>query len=103
MHESTVSRVVANKYIHTPRGVFPLKYFFHSSISHAIDGDISSVVVKERIKGLITMEDAGKPLSDARIARQLNRVGIRIARRTVAKYREELHIASSEQRRKALR
>lgn len=103
MHESTVSRVVANKYIHTPRGVFPLKYFFHSAISHAVDGDISSVVVRERIKALITLEDIGKPLSDARIARQLNRVGIRIARRTVAKYREELHIPSSEQRRKALR
>jgi RNA polymerase sigma-54 factor len=103
MHESTVSRVVANKYIATPRGVFPLKYFFHSAISHAIDGDISSVVVKERIRELISQEDAGRPLSDARVARQLNRIGIRIARRTVAKYREELGIPSSEQRRRSLR
>ena len=103
MHESTVSRVVANKYISTPRGVFPLKYFFHSSISHAVDGDISSVVVKERIKELIAGEEPRKPLSDARVARQLNRLGIRIARRTVAKYREELGIPSSEHRRRTLR
>lgn len=103
MHESTVSRVVANKYIATPRGVLPLKFFFHSAISSAVEGDLSSMAVKQRIKELIGGEDAGKPLSDARIARQLNRVGIRIARRTVAKYREELGIPSSEQRRRALR
>jgi RNA polymerase sigma-54 factor len=103
MHESTVSRVVANKYMATPRGVFPLKFFFHSAISHAVDGDISSVVVKGRIKELIGQEDPERPLSDARVARQLNRLGIRIARRTVAKYREELGLPSSEQRRKALR
>jgi len=103
MHESTVSRVVSNKYMATPRGIFPLKFFFHSAISHAVQGDISSVVVKERIRELIEAEDAEKPLSDARIARQLNRLGIRIARRTVAKYREELAIPSSEQRRRALR
>ncbi len=103
MHESTISRVVANKYIATPRGVFPLKFFFHSSISHAVEGDISSVVVKERIKELIASEEPRRPLSDARVARQLNRLGIRIARRTVAKYREELGIPSSEQRRRTLR
>lgn len=103
MHESTVSRVVANKYIATPRGVLPLKFFFHSSISSAVDGDLSSMAVKERIKELISSEAQGKPLSDARIARQLNRVGIRIARRTVAKYREEMGIPSSEQRRRTLR
>ena len=103
MHESTVSRVVANKYISAPRGVFPLKFFFHSAISHAVDGDISSVVVKERIKELIADEEPRKPLSDARVARQLNRLGIRIARRTVAKYREELGIPSSEHRRRTLR
>ena len=103
MHESTVSRVVANKFMATPRGVFPLKFFFHSAISHAVEGDISSVVVKERIKDLIDQEDAAHPLSDARVARQLNRLGIRIARRTVAKYREELGIPSSEQRRRVLR
>ena len=103
MHESTVSRVVANKYIATPRGVFPLKFFFHSAISHAVDGGISSVVVKERIRELIGQEDPAKPLSDARVARHLNRLGIRIARRTVAKYREELGLPSSEQRRRVLR
>jgi RNA polymerase sigma-54 factor len=102
MHESTVSRVVTNKYMATPRGVFALKFFFHSSISHAVSGDISSVVVKERIRELIAEEDAARPLSDARIARQLNRLGIRIARRTVAKYREETGLPSSEQRRAAL-
>jgi RNA polymerase sigma-54 factor len=103
MHESTVSRVVANKYMATPRGVFALKFFFHSAISHAVDGDISSVVVKDRIRELIDHEDPGRPLSDARVARQLNRLGIRIARRTVAKYREELGVPSSEHRRRALR
>jgi RNA polymerase sigma-54 factor len=103
MHESTVSRVVANKYMATPRGIFPLKFFFHSAISHALEGDISSVVVKERIKELIDQEDPAHPLSDARVARQLNRLGIRIARRTVAKYREELGVPSSEQRRRVLR
>jgi RNA polymerase sigma-54 factor len=103
MHESTVSRVVANKYMATPRGVFPLKFFFHSAISHALQGDISSVVVKARIRELIDQEDPSHPLSDARVARQLNRLGIRIARRTVAKYREELGVLSSEQRRRVLR
>ncbi|HPW56024.1 MAG: RNA polymerase factor sigma-54 [Thermoanaerobaculaceae bacterium] len=103
MHESTVSRVVANKYIATPRGVLPLKYFFHSAIASAVEGDLSSMVVKQRIKELIGGEDPDRPLSDARIARQLNRVGVRIARRTVAKYREEQGILSSEQRRRALR
>jgi RNA polymerase sigma-54 factor len=103
MHESTVSRVVANKFMATPRGIFPLKFFFHSAISHALQGDISSIVVKERIKELIDQEDAAHPLSDARVARQLNRLGIRIARRTVAKYREELGVPSSEQRRRVLR
>ena len=103
MHESTVSRVVANKYMATPRGVFPMKFFFHSAISHAVDGDISSVAVKERIRQLVADEDPLRPLSDARIARQLNRLGIRIARRTVAKYREELGMPSSEQRRRTLR
>lgn len=103
MHESTVSRVVANKHMDTPRGVFPLKFFFHSAISHAVSGDISSVVVKERIRELIGEEDPARPLSDARIARLLNRVGIRIARRTVAKYREEIGLSSSEQRRRRLR
>lgn len=103
MHESTISRVVTNKHMATPRGVFPFKFFFHSAISHAVEGDISSVVVRDRVKDLIAAEDPRRPLSDARVARQLNRLGIRIARRTVAKYREEMGIPSSEQRRRALR
>jgi len=103
MHESTVSRVVTNKHMATPRGVLPFKFFFHSAISHAVEGDISSLVVRDKIKELIATEDPRRPLSDARVARQLNRLGIRIARRTVAKYREEMGIPSSEQRRRALR
>lgn len=100
MHESTVSRVVQGKYMATPRGVLPFKFFFHSALSHALAGDVSSVAVKEKIRELILNEDPAKPLADARIARQLNRQGIRIARRTVAKYREEMGIPSSEVRKR---
>lgn len=100
IHESTVSRVVQGKYMATPRGVLPFKFFFHSALSHALAGDVSSVAVKEKIRELILNEDPEKPLADARIARQLNRQGIRIARRTVAKYREEMGIPSSEMRRR---
>lgn len=98
MHESTVSRVVSNKYIHTPRGVFPMKYFFHSGIDSDHGEDVSSLVVKKRIQGYIAAEDPKKPLSDAKIMKMLNREGINIARRTVAKYRDELHIPSSTDR-----
>lgn len=103
MHESTVSRVVQGKYMATPRGVFPFKFFFHSGLSHALAGDVSSVAVKQKIRELIANEDPARPLADARIARQLNRQGIRIARRTVAKYREEMGIPSSEIRKRGLR
>ncbi|MCX7895748.1 MAG: RNA polymerase factor sigma-54 [Thermoanaerobaculum sp.] len=102
IHESTVSRVVQGKYMATPRGVLPFKFFFHSSLGHALAGDVSSVVVKEKIRELILGEDPRKPLADSKIARQLNRQGIRIARRTVAKYREELGIPSSELRKRGL-
>lgn len=102
MHESTVSRVVQAKYMATPRGVFPFKFFFHSGLSHALEGDVSSVAVKEKIRELIENEDPARPLADARIARLLNRQGIRIARRTVAKYREEMGIPSSEVRKRGL-
>lgn len=100
MHESTVSRVVQAKYMDTPRGLLPFKFFFHSSLSHALAGEVSSVAVKAKIRELILGEDPAKPLADARIARQLNRQGIRIARRTVAKYREEMGIPSSELRKR---
>jgi RNA polymerase sigma-54 factor len=98
MHESTVSRVVSNKYIHTPRGVFLMKYFFHSGIDSDYGEDISSIAVKKKIKSYIEQEDPKKPLSDSKIMKILNDEGINIARRTVAKYRDELNIPSSTDR-----
>ncbi len=95
MHESTVSRVVSNKWMATPRGLLPMKFFFHSAISSSVGEDVSSLAVKGKIKALVAAEDASQPLSDARLSELLAREGIRIARRTVAKYREELHIPSS--------
>ena len=99
MHESTVSRVVSNKYIHTPRGLFPMKFFFHSGIDRAYGEDISSLTVKRKIQQLIQSEDPKRPLSDSALARLLHKEGIQIARRTVAKYRDELSIPSSTDRR----
>jgi RNA polymerase sigma-54 factor len=100
MHESTVSRVVSNKYIHTPRGLFPMKFFFHSGIDREYGGDISSLTVKRKIQHLIESEDEKHPLSDSELTRILKREGINIARRTVAKYRDELQIPSSTHRKK---
>lgn len=100
MHESTVSRVVSNKYIHTPRGVFPMKFFFHSGIDREYGDNISSLTVKRKIEKLIEAENSKKPLSDSELMRILNREGIQIARRTVAKYRDELNIPSSTDRKK---
>jgi RNA polymerase sigma-54 factor len=99
MHESTVSRVVNGKYMHTPQGIFELKYFFHSGLGHASGSDVSSITVKERLRKLIEEENPRKPLSDAALARQLKQGGLQIARRTVAKYREELGIPASKLRR----
>ncbi|HEY2093755.1 MAG TPA: RNA polymerase factor sigma-54 [Thermoanaerobaculia bacterium] len=98
MHESTVSRVVSNKYMHTPRGLFLMKYFFHSGIDSDTGEDISSLTVKKKIQGYIEAEDPRKPLSDSKIMKILNDEGINIARRTVAKYRDELNIPSSTDR-----
>jgi len=100
MHESTVSRVVSNKYIHTPRGLFPLKFFFHSGIDREYGEDISSLTVKKKIRLLIEGEDPRHPLSDSELMRILHREGIQIARRTVAKYRDELNLPSSADRRR---
>jgi len=100
MHESTISRVVSNKYIQTPRGIFPMKFFFHSGVDSARGGNVSSLVVKERIRKLIESEDPERPLSDSKIMKTLQQEGIRLARRTVAKYREELGIPSSEKRKR---
>jgi RNA polymerase sigma-54 factor len=98
MHESTVSRVVSNKYMHTPRGLFLMKYFFHSGIDSDTGEDISSLTVKKKIQSYIDAEDPRKPLSDSKIMKILNDEGINIARRTVAKYRDELNIPSSTDR-----
>ncbi|MEJ2189996.1 MAG: RNA polymerase factor sigma-54, partial [Acidobacteriota bacterium] len=100
MHESTISRVVSNKYMYTPRGLFPMKFFFHSGVDSARGENVSSVVVKERIRKLIEAEDPLRPLSDSKIMRMLQKEGIRLARRTVAKYREEMVIPSSDKRKK---
>ena len=100
MHESTISRVTTNKYVHTPQGIFELKYFFNSSINR-VDGDaIASESVKERIRQLISNEDARRPLSDQRLAEMLMSSNIDIARRTVTKYREAMNILSSTKRRR---
>ena len=98
MHESTVSRVVTNKYMHTPQGVFEMKYFFHSGISSSYGDAVSSVTIKQRIRKIIEAEDPRKPLSDSKIVNILQREGLMLARRTIAKYREELKIPTSNQR-----
>ncbi len=98
MHESTVSRVVTNKYMHTPQGVFELKFFFHSGISSSFGESVSSVTIKQRIRKIIESEDSRRPLSDSKIVSILQREGLVLARRTIAKYREELKIPTSNQR-----
>jgi RNA polymerase sigma-54 factor len=101
MHESTVSRVVNQKYMHTHRGVFEMRFFFHSGISSNRGGEnVSSLTVKQKIRKIIESEDTAKPLSDSAIVKTLKAEGLQIARRTVAKYREELKIPSSSQRRR---
>jgi RNA polymerase sigma-54 factor len=104
MHESTVSRVTANKYMATNRGLFELKYFFTSAIAAAGEGDAhSSEAVRHRIKEMIEAEPASDVLSDDKIVERLKLDGVDIARRTVAKYREALRIPSSVQRRRQKR
>ncbi|MCP3979988.1 MAG: RNA polymerase factor sigma-54 [bacterium] len=104
MHESTVSRVVNNKYMHTHRGLFEMRFFFHSGIaSNRGGGSVSSLVVKDRIKKVIGEEDGRRPLSDSAIVKILKEDGLQIARRTVAKYREELKIPSSSQRKQVFK
>jgi len=100
MHESTVSRVTTNKYVHTPRGIFELKFFFNSGISRVSGADVASESVKERVKTLIASEDPARPMSDQKIAEKLKEGNINIARRTVAKYREMLKILPSSKRKK---
>jgi RNA polymerase sigma-54 factor len=100
MHESNISRVTTNKYVHTPRGIFELKYFFNSGLTSDNGEAIAAESVKNKIKEIIQKEDPYKPCSDQEIANILKGQGINIARRTVTKYREMLRILSSSRRKK---
>jgi RNA polymerase sigma-54 factor len=102
LHESTISRVTTQKYMHTPNGIFELKYFFSSHVSTATGGECSATAIKAFIKELVSSESPKKPLSDSKIAELLKDKGINVARRTVAKYREAMSISSSSQRRSIL-
>jgi len=99
VHPSTVSRAVANKYAHTPQGVFELRYFFSESVNGPEGGNTSLLILKRRVKKLIEDEDPTKPLTDEQITRILQSQGIQVTRRTVAKYREDMKIPSTHQRR----
>jgi RNA polymerase sigma-54 factor len=101
MHESTISRVTSGKYMHTPRGVFELRYFFSSQVEGADGSGTSSTAIRAKIRKLVKDEDPEAPLSDGRIAELLSAEGIPVARRTVAKYREAMGIAASNERRRA--
>lgn len=98
MHESTVSRAVARKYVHTPRGTLSLKDFFDSGVGTEGGGEASSTAIQQMIRSLVDAENPRKPLSDARLADLLKAAGVPVARRTVAKYREAMQIASSHER-----
>ncbi|MFM8313758.1 MAG: RNA polymerase factor sigma-54, partial [Deltaproteobacteria bacterium] len=100
MHESTISRVTTNKYVHTPRGIFELKFFFNSGISRVHGADVASETVKEKVKAIIATEPPAHPFSDQKIVELLLKENINIARRTVAKYREMLGILPSSRRKK---
>ena len=98
MHESTISRITTQKYMHTPRGIFELKYFFSSHVSGSSGTTISSTAIRAIIKKLIASENKEKPLSDSKLSTILSDQGIKVARRTVAKYRESLLIPASIER-----
>jgi RNA polymerase sigma-54 factor len=100
MHESTISRVTTQKYMHTPRGIYELKYFFSSHVGTSDGGECSSTAIRAMIRKLIQAENPGKPLSDDKIAKLLGAEGIQVARRTVAKYREAMSIPSSSDRKR---
>jgi RNA polymerase sigma-54 factor len=102
LHESTISRVTTQKYMHTPNGIVEFKYFFSSHVSTENGGECSSTAIRAFIKELISTENATKPLSDKKIADLLKEKGINVARRTIAKYREAMYIASSSQRKRTL-
>jgi len=98
MHESTISRVTTQKYMHTPRGTLELKYFFSSHVGTDAGGEASSTAIKEHLKALIAEENPKKPLSDNKLSELLAARGFQVARRTVAKYREMLGITGSSER-----
>ena len=99
VHPSTVSRAVANKYVHTPQGVYELRFFFSEGVNGPEGGDLPLVLLKRKVKKLIEDEDSRKPLTDDQLAAELQRQGIQVTRRTVAKYREDMQIPSTHQRR----
>jgi len=98
LHESTVSRATTQKYIATPLGVFELKYFFSSHVKTQSGEEFSSTAIRAILKKLVAAEDPAHPLSDSKLTALLNELGINVARRTVAKYREGIGVASSSQR-----
>ncbi|CAK0748782.1 RNA polymerase, sigma 54 (sigma N) factor [Gammaproteobacteria bacterium] len=100
MHESTISRVTTQKYMNTPRGIYELKYFFSSHLNTSNGGECSSTAIRALIRRLLTAEEPGEPLSDSRIANLLSEQGIKVARRTVAKYREAMSIPPSSERKR---
>lgn len=100
MHESTISRVTTQKFMHTPRGIFELKYFFSSHVSTVTGGECSSIAIRAIIKKLVAAETPTKPLSDSKIAALLEEQGVQVARRTIAKYREALQIPPSNERKR---
>ena len=100
MHESTISRVTTQKYMHTPRGIFELKYFFSSHVATTAGGECSSTAIRALIKKLVAAENPRKPLSDNKIAQLLEEQGIKVARRTIAKYRDTLFIPPSNERKR---
>ena len=102
MHESTISRVTTQKYMHTPKGIFELKYFFSSHVGTESGGECSSTAIRAIIKKLVAAENPQKPLSDSKITQLLSDQGINIARRTIAKYRESLSIAPSNERKRLI-
>jgi RNA polymerase sigma-54 factor len=100
MHESTISRVTTRKYMHTPRGIYEFKYFFSSHVSTEAGGECSATAIRAIIKKLVAAENPAKPLSDSQMAKLLAEQGIQVARRTIAKYRESLSIAPSNERKR---
>ena len=102
MHESTISRVTSQKYMHTPRGTLEFKYFFSSHVGTSDGGDASATAIRALIRKLIAAEESAKPLSDNKIATLLSDQGINVARRTVAKYREAMSIPPSNERKRLI-